>query len=233
MFVKAALKYWYNWISKNDDGQLRFLNFSDNLYQYCLDEIGDIKNKIVLDIGCGRGYGTAFLQKKSPAQIVGFDFAKKGIKDACKLYQGIRFEKRDAEKLHKTPGSYYDFVFSVEMLHCLKSKSAFFKGINWILVKYGVLVIADIITPDNFPRVKKIAEQYGLQLEYTKEITAKILRDLKASSEWRREVVNQQRPSIQNAYAGWAGIPGSVVFKELQSRKLIYVLWVFTKKEGV
>lgn len=58
--------------------------------------IGDVKNKSVLDLGCGVGHLFDFLTKKNiPVEYTGFDISPNMIALAQKMHPGVRFEVRD------------------------------------------------------------------------------------------------------------------------------------------
>jgi 2-polyprenyl-3-methyl-5-hydroxy-6-metoxy-1,4-benzoquinol methylase len=79
------------------------------VYQY-IDQF--TKGKQVLDVGCGVGYGTAWLAR-SAARAVGIDISQKAVNEAFRLYPAGEFLRMDAENM-MFPSQSFDAIVSTE-----------------------------------------------------------------------------------------------------------------------
>ena len=111
-----------------------------------------VKNKIVLDLGCGSGIYTKKLNSFG-AQVKGLDLSKSLIEIAKKENSKINFFVGDAKK---TPfdNSQFDIVSSSLMVHYFKKLVPLFKEVSRILKKKGIFVFS-ITHPINEVITKK------------------------------------------------------------------------------
>ncbi len=86
-----------------------------------VQEMIDIQNKEVLDVGTGTGaWGKLFLDNGAK-RVVGIDLAEKMVKVARKKYPEIEFFTCNAELMSKIPDKSFDIVTSSYVLHGVKS----------------------------------------------------------------------------------------------------------------
>lgn len=127
--------------------------------------IGNVKGKVILDIGCGFGDHIRKLSKRGAKRIVGFDASSKLIKIAKK--QKIPFSEfyvGDMNKKLKFENGSFDIVFSSLALHYVKNLNRLFSEIHRVLKKGGVFVfstghpIFDLInqSPIHMVGIKKV-----------------------------------------------------------------------------
>jgi ubiquinone/menaquinone biosynthesis C-methylase UbiE len=112
----------------------------------------EVKNKEVLDLGCGSGIFTSKLQLWG-AKAVGSDLSKALIEIARKSYPKLSFFVEDAQKT-SFKNSRFDIVSSSLMVHYIKNLDKLFGEVSRILKKDGVFVFS-IHHPTN-EIVKKI-----------------------------------------------------------------------------
>jgi SAM-dependent methyltransferase len=75
-----------------------------------LTEIGDLKGKKTLDLGCGLGCFYAFLKNTGwSGEYRGIDILDLMIKGARRRFPGVAFEKRDI--LQNPPAEKWDYIF--------------------------------------------------------------------------------------------------------------------------
>ncbi len=101
--------------------------------------IGDVKNKIVLDMGCGFGDHAKKLSKQNYKKLVGFDISKELVKYANQqkipnstFYVGEMSKKLKHEDLS------FDIVYSSLAIHYIKNINKLFKEVNRVLKKKGI-----------------------------------------------------------------------------------------------
>lgn len=98
--------------------------------------------KRVLDVGCGTGYGTAYLANSAQSAI-GVDISSQAIRYARKHYgnSNLRFERVNAESLTFADGS-FDFVISTENFEHLSDQKANLRHMSRVLTDRGMLLLA-------------------------------------------------------------------------------------------
>lgn len=123
-----------------------------SLYQMVLPYV---KDKKVLDAGCGYGLG-AWIWLKGGAQLVeAYDVSKRALDFAKKNYQSakIRFGRLDFDKEEFPHRNFFDVVCSVEVIEHLKNDQFYLKNIFKSLKKGGLLFLttpnAAVSTQDN------------------------------------------------------------------------------------
>jgi SAM-dependent methyltransferase len=105
-------------------------NFQNHLKVYkFLEQFA--KGKDVLDIGCGLGYGTAYLQAGARS-IVGIDISKSAIRFAHKRYPSTQTLVMDAQSLELQPES-IDLAISTENFEHLSDQEKSLREVTRIL----------------------------------------------------------------------------------------------------
>lgn len=146
--ISWAVKFYldaYHWKIKSTFDQTAD-NFSneidekDGRVEEILSFFGDINNKKIIDVGCGKGRYLHILKSKFPkTKLYGMDISE----------QMLKFCPGDAEKKCgsildiKYPDNYFDCVYSIEALeHTLMTENAI-KEITRILKPNGKILIID------------------------------------------------------------------------------------------
>jgi ubiquinone/menaquinone biosynthesis C-methylase UbiE len=114
-------------------------NFQNHFKVYkFLDQFA--RDKDVLDVGCGTGYGTAYLRTVAKS-IVGIDVSKSAIRFARKRYPETRTLVMDAHSLQLQPQS-VDLLVSTENFEHLKDQEKSLLEVIRVLRPGGVCFIA-------------------------------------------------------------------------------------------
>lgn len=115
-----------------------------------LKELGNLKNKKILEFGCGSGYWTRIFAKKG-AKCVGIDSSKEQIEIArmaeTKKPLRIKYVNGDITNLNRMKSSQFDIVFIEYVLLEIPKKRLLlklFKEANRVLKKDGLLFISDM-----------------------------------------------------------------------------------------
>ncbi|MCC6447782.1 MAG: methyltransferase domain-containing protein [Chitinophagaceae bacterium] len=104
------------------------------------------KEKIILDIACGTGFGSELLVKEGAEIVYAADVSNDAIA-ACKLrlqqYDSNRWvcHFQDGTKMNY-PDSYFDFICSFETIEHIVDYKSFLKEIHRVLKPGGVFVIS-------------------------------------------------------------------------------------------
>jgi len=77
----------------------------------------DVKNKDILEIGCGNGYGGHLLNQLAPKSYVGLDVMEEQIKIARQNYPQYKFILQDATDLSQFADASKDVVIIFGVLH--------------------------------------------------------------------------------------------------------------------
>ena len=130
-----------------------------------------VKDKIVLDIACGSGYGAKMLADVGAAKVIAIDIDEAVIKQAEKQYQhsAIDFRADSAEILTTVADQSIDIVVSFETIEHLKNPDKFLQAVARVLKTDGQLLIS---TPNG--QVFKNKNPYHIK-EFTREEFVQIL----------------------------------------------------------
>ncbi|MBC7321251.1 methyltransferase domain-containing protein [bacterium] len=97
------------------------------------------KNTKVLEIGCGTGNYIIALNLLKGCKAWGIDISKEMLSTAKKRESSVNFEVQDATKLD-FPDEFFDFVFSVNVIHHIKDHQRYYREVYRVL-KYGGVIV--------------------------------------------------------------------------------------------
>ncbi|CAD7562109.1 Glycosyl transferase, family 2:Glycosyl transferase, group 1 [Citrobacter europaeus] len=92
-----------------------------------------VKDKVVLDIACGEGYGSALLMKAGAKRVVGVDISEESIEHAKKLFgeYNVEFIVSDANTISERYGEdFFDIVVSIETIEHINTPEVFLSAIK-------------------------------------------------------------------------------------------------------
>lgn len=135
------------------------LDGQKNLTHYCLSQIPEIKDKRVLEIGCGNGMQSMYLYSEfEPKHITGIDINEHSIaiakaEKANRKLIDIEFHVDNAQELSCIPDNSVDVVINIESAFHYPDKKRFISEIYRVLKPDGHFIIADIINRDENRRL--------------------------------------------------------------------------------
>ncbi|MED1412070.1 MULTISPECIES: class I SAM-dependent methyltransferase [Bacillus] len=134
------------------------INFHDanNKYTYAnrnahiswreaINNIVDVQDKRIIDIGCGGGIYTKELALMGASNVIGLDFSKEilqAAKENCSSFPNISFIHGDAHNI-PFPDETFDIVISRAVIHHLQDIPTFLSEVSRILKKDGMLILQD------------------------------------------------------------------------------------------
>lgn len=185
----------------------------------------ELEGKKVVEIGSGRGGGAAYIARsRSPKLMLGLDFSDQATLLAQKLHNEprLRFRQGDALDLPLQSDS-FDAAINVESSHCYASMPQFLSEVARVLRGGGGFGWCDMRPPDEWNALRGEFETAGFEIEDDTEITQNVLRALDEAAPAKEKIVMARIPKwMHSAFADFAGMPGSKVYKNLQSGAIRY-----------
>lgn len=148
-----------------------------------------VKNKHVLDLACGEGYGSNLLADVAK-KVVGLDVDHKTIQNAEKKYnkKNLSFICCDASKLC-FDDNFFDIVVSFETIEHLENQELFLKEVKRVLKHNGILILST-------PNKKKFSDErnqinpYHIREFYLHEFETLINNEFKNSHILTQDIYN-------------------------------------------
>ncbi len=207
---------------------------------------GALAGKDVLDVGCGRGGGTAFVfERFRPRTMTGLDLAPRAIARCRAKHErpGLTFVAGDAEAL-PFPDASFDAVLSVESSHCYPSVTQFLGEAYRVLRPGGLLLLADfrhtalldgaddaLIPQEDVACLREQIATARFGIVEEEDITADVLRALRLDSANRRSRLERSvpRPLRRHALA-FAAVEGGAMYRAYEERRWTYLRFILQKR---
>ncbi|MCL0079871.1 class I SAM-dependent methyltransferase [Dehalococcoidia bacterium] len=109
-----------------------------------------VKDKVVLDIACGPGWGANYLSRKGARKVVGGDISKVSIRYATARYchrQNMLFLILDAQRLPFRSNT-FDIVISLETIEHVPNPEVFLNECKRVLREGGLLICSTPLKPE-------------------------------------------------------------------------------------
>ncbi len=207
--------------------------YSIQLY-YRLAKSIDLVNKSLVEVGCGRGGGLAYITDRfSTASSLGIDLDQRAVNFGNKHHKnkGLKFVQGNAQAL-PLPDNSFDCVLNVESSHRYHDFPQFLSEVKRILKPNGYFLFTDFRYRNEYPDMLKQLENFGLTKIEQQEINDQVLEALDLDHQRRQKLVEKLIPKfLHKAALNFAGTIGSSTYKQIQAHDYEYFLFVF-KKEG-
>jgi ubiquinone/menaquinone biosynthesis C-methylase UbiE len=192
----------------------------------------DLENQKVLEVGCGRGGGAAYIAKYlKPAQMIGLDFSKQNIQLASKIHQlsNLSFQQGDAEALPFVDQS-FDVVLNVESSHCYGSMDQFVQEVERVLKPGGIFSWADLRPVSDLESLENSFNNSRLTKIKQATITPNVLKALELVNEPKQSLINNYVPPfLKTAFQEFAAVKDSRMYQAFQTGQMIYLSYIFQK----
>ena len=138
------------------------------------------KGGIVLDIGCGSGYGANYLLNCGAKEVVGGDMSEEAIEYAAKHYQRdtLHFLLLDAQRL-SFPDRCFDVIVSFELIEHLPRAADFLSECRRVLKDNGTFICSTPNKKTASPDSEKPRARYHVREFSPEELVALIAKHFK------------------------------------------------------
>jgi ubiquinone/menaquinone biosynthesis C-methylase UbiE len=202
------------------------------LYHYLATKV-ELRGKDVLEVGSGRGGGSAYLKKYlQPSTVIGVDIAENAVKVAQKHYgsEGIGYIQGSAENLPFGQES-FDVVINVESSHTYGSVPRFLSEVKRVLRPGGYLLLTDIRVFSAISDLKAQLKHSGMQLLVEENISVNVYCAIETEDVVKQKRIAENIPAwLQKLFREFAGVVGSKAHKGLHSGDLVYYRFVLQKQ---
>jgi ubiquinone/menaquinone biosynthesis C-methylase UbiE len=251
-FRETLFRIWYWYVSKVDkNAEVLFMNYgfsekdtkvdlsdknepnrySIQLYHHLAVET-EIKDKDIVEIGCGRGGGLSYITNSFlPSSAKGIDLNQRAIDFGNQYYNDnkMSFLQGDAQNL-SLENNAYDVVFNVESSHRYPDMMAFLGEVSRILRPDGHFLYTDFRYDYEMEDLKKELEASGLTILKERMITKEVVTALEKDDARRRELIKKLAPKFLHKIAlNFAGTVGSETYDQFASGKYVYYSYVLKK----
>jgi ubiquinone/menaquinone biosynthesis C-methylase UbiE len=253
LFKALENNYWYPFLSRRLDAEdLTCLNygyeedppmglplvasevpnrFGIQLYHRVATQ-ADLNGKQVLEVSCGHGGGASYLVRTlRPASYTGLDFNPDGIAFCRRKHNvsGLDFVHGDAESLPVADES-FDAVINVEASHAYPRLPRFLAEVVRVLRPGGQFLYADFRGRSEFPGWEAALADTQLRQVSERVINPEVLRGLEKNSQRSLDLIGRHVPAFLRPFGRrFAGVPGTGLYRDIQSGKIEYRMYCFTK----
>ena len=184
-----------------------------------------LAQKNILEVGCGRGGGAAFLHRSGqPAKMTGIDFSTEAIALCRERYQRphLEFFTGDAEKLPFSTAT-FDLVVNIESSHCYGSIPTFLSEVHRVLKPGGHFLCADFRDHDKVQIWREQLVASGLKVLTETELTPNVLAALDADNDRKLTLMRKiLPPRLFSAFSDFAAVKGSLVYEHFRTGEMRY-----------
>jgi SAM-dependent methyltransferase len=112
-----------------------------SIYRFALPYALD---RVVLDAGCGAGYGAAYLGERGAREVWGIDISARAIAFSRHYFQqpNLKFQIMDLERIEGFSDRCFDLIFSSNTLEHIPKVTAFLRTAGRLLKPDGTLIAA-------------------------------------------------------------------------------------------
>lgn len=245
-------RQWYAYVNNKDkNAEILFMNYgyhdaqkpatlekSDEINRYSIQlyhrlaERGEIEDKDIVEIGCGRGGGLDWVCRTyRPKSAIGIDLDATAAEFGNRHYTtpGLRFMQGDAQKLQLKDKS-ADFVINVESSHRYPDMVSFLNEVKRILRPGGTFLYTDFRYPHEMEELGRQLAQTGLQILEETNINKEVIASLDMDAQRRKELIKRMAPEfLQKTALNFAGVPGSKTYRQILDGEYIYYIYVMQK----
>lgn len=239
-------RWWYDTLARRDErGELMLMNFgyadgeaqppmteAEEPYRYPLQLYhrlavsATLRGQSVLEVGCGRGGGAAFLTRRHrPARYLGLDLSPQAIAWCRQRHHepGLAFAVGRADILPAEDAS-IDVVLNVESSHCYPSMPAFLRQVARVLGPDGRFVFCDLRTAKGWATTRRQFGDAGPHVVEEECINDQVLRALDTVAGERTARIAARVPTLwQRLFRDFTGVRDGALYTMLRHGRLRYM----------
>ena len=181
----------------------------------------------LLEVGCGRGGGAAFVLESRPVRrYLGLDLSREHVRmcrGRLRAYAHAGFAVADAVRL-PVPAASFDAVFSIEAVHHFESRPRFYDEVAQSLRTGGQFFLASLWRTGEVESADTWAA-CGFALAEQCDITPNVVASLASTSDLRKRLVESLGlpDRLTPLLMSWVGVRGYDAFEGLRSGSLRYL----------
>jgi len=212
------LNYGYRSFGKNDEARFDVADgvFNANSVRLAFELIGptDLRERRVLDVGCGRGGNVSLIANQFDTSVLGVDLSPEAVAFCRRTHHHpkARFEVGDAEHLPCESG-FFDIVTNVESSHTYPNLRAFLAEVSRVLARGGTFLYTDLLPVARWLEVRALLAPLGLEIKRDRDITPNVLASCDEVAPTRARAFGGSTAAIDNFLA----VPGSMVYEQMRS----------------
>ena len=194
----------------------------------------DLRNRVVLEVGSGRGGGASYVKRHLKARrVVGLDNASMAIAFCRRVHRvdGLEFIEGDAEALPFDDSS-IDAVLNIESSFCYPSIERFFGEVRRVLRPQGHFLYADIRLVNEVEELDRQIAASGMALIERSDITANVNTALRLDSDHRADSGRRVCPPFLRKYFNvFLGVAGTRIPVQLGDGRMRYFAYILRKED--
>jgi SAM-dependent methyltransferase len=185
----------------------------------------------VLEVGCGRGGGAAYVARAlGPRRVVAVDLSPRAIALCRDRFRqsNLAFEVGDAEQLPFADGA-FDAVLNVESSHCYGRFDRFLGEVRRVLRPGGHFLYADFRPEDEIAGWRAALEAAGFAIAAERDLRPGVVAALDADDANKRVMIDGlvDRPLL-GIFREFAALRGSILNDALRRGDIGYRAFVLT-----
>lgn len=254
MSIRSIIfKAWYWYVNKQDkNAEVLFMNYGyhddnefieladqDEINRYSIQlyhrlaKMTEIKDKNILEIGCGRGGGLDYIARTfKPATALGIDLDKRAAIFGNSHYKisGLKFEQGNAQCLNLIDSS-MDVIFNVESSHRYLQFDKFMDEVYRVLKPGGYFLFTDFRTKEDMSLLNNSISKYDYEIFDEQIINNQVINALNLDTPRREQLVKKLSPKILHKTAmNFAGTNGSETWNKILTGYYVYFIYCFRKE---
>ena len=196
------------------------------LYAHTLGQAGPVAGRDVLEVGCGRGGGSAWIARTQGVRsMTGMDLSKRAIALCRRLHdaENLAFWRGDAENLPFEDAS-FDVVVNVESCHHYPSMPTFFDEVERVLRPGGSFCVATYWEPEGLARFEQALRDTRLELVWKTDIAPRVMEGLLATEAFKTALIRRHAPWVLKPLLNrFAAVEGSSVYRGIMTGSISYI----------
>ena len=217
------LNYGYLPMDSNNESAftIRDGTFNASSVRLVLEVIGatDLNDRVVVEIGCGRGGNSAIVAEKFSGPVIGIDMSAEAIAFCSKTHRNpsLEFRVGDALNIPLDDGA-CDAVLNVESSHSYGNLPKFLNEVRRICRPGAWFLHTDFLSPEDWDYVRSRLKALGFVTESDRDITANVLASRDQASSNYEQVYGDGHARVAN----FLSLPGSAVYEQMRAGLLEY-----------